>query len=87
MALLDGVTRVFDTMLRHHIQRGFRPQGEMAGIVGADLVDRSIGFADLVDSTAWTQELELSELSVALTEFDAVASEIVVTRGLAASSS
>jgi len=81
MVLLDGMTRAFDTMLRHHIELGFRPLEAMDAAAGIDLVRRSIGFADLVDSTAWTQQLELPALSKALTAFDSTASDIVVERG------
>jgi class 3 adenylate cyclase len=81
MVLVDGLTRAFDTFLRHHIERGFRPVEEMLGIEGIDLVYRSVGFADLVGSTSWTQELDISALSRALTAFDSTASETVVARG------
>ena len=81
MVLLDGMTRGFDTLLRHHIERGFRPLEAMDAAAGIDLVRRSVGFADLVDSTAWTQQLDLPALSHALSTFDSSASEIVVGRG------
>ena len=81
MVLLDGLTSSFDTLLRHHIERGFRPAPTVDAVVGIDLVRRSIGFADLVDSTAWTQQLELPALSRALSLFDSEASEIVVGGG------
>jgi adenylate cyclase len=81
MVLLDGVSRAFDTLLRHHIERGFRPLDAMESAAGIDLVRRSIGFADLVDSTAWTQQRDLPALSQALSTFDSTASEIVVERG------
>jgi adenylate cyclase len=81
MVLLDGVSRAFDTLLRHHIERGFRPLDAMESAAGIDLVGRSIGFADLVDSTAWTQQRDLPALSQALSTFDSSASEIVVERG------
>jgi adenylate cyclase len=45
-----------------------------------DLVQKSVGFADLVDSTAWTQQLDFLALSRALSEFEAVASEVIVAR-------
>jgi adenylate cyclase len=81
MVLLDGLTLGFDTLLRHQIERGFRP-GEVIGRTsGIDLVRRSVGFADLVDSTAWTQQLELPALSHALSTFDSTASEIVAGVG------
>jgi len=80
IALLDGLARGFDTLLRHHIQRGFR-RDVSDTLSGVDLVVRSVGFADLVDSTAWTQQLDLRVLANALTRFDATASEIVVRHG------
>lgn len=80
MLLLDGLARGFDTLLRHHIQRGFRPD-VLETVSGVDLVRRSVGFADLVDSTAWVQQLDLFGLAHALTGFDATASEIVVGHG------
>jgi len=78
MVLIDGMSRGFDTLVRHHIERGFRPLEMMAGADGIDLVRRSVGFVDLVDSTAWTQQLELPALSLALNTFESTASEIVV---------
>jgi adenylate cyclase len=81
MVMLDGITSGFDTLLRHHIERGFRPVDELSAAAGIDLVRRSVGFADLVDSTAWTQRLDLPALSQALSTFDSTASEIVVGRG------
>jgi adenylate cyclase len=80
LRLLDSLTRGFDTLLRHHIERTFRPIETMENRAGVDLVRRSVGFADLVDSTSWTQQLDLNALSRALTRFDATASEIVVGR-------
>jgi adenylate cyclase len=81
MMLLDSLTRAFDTLMRHHIERAFRPLEAMGTVSGVDLVRRSIGFADLVDSTAWTQQQDFVALSRALTRFDTTASEIVVGHG------
>lgn len=81
MVLLDGLTSAFDILLRRHIERGFRPLEAMDAAAGIDLLRRSVGFADLVDSTAWSQQLDLPALSRALSLFDSTASEIVVERG------
>ena len=81
LSLLDGVTRAFDTLLRHHLERTIRPFDVLDKLSGIDLVRCTVGFADLVDSTAWGQQLALHELAPALTRFDDVASEIVVERG------
>jgi class 3 adenylate cyclase len=78
IGLLDGLTRGFDALLRHHLELGFRPNTTVATAPTVDLVHKSVGFADLVDSTAWTQQLDFVTLSRALTEFEARASEIVV---------
>ncbi|HZJ25659.1 MAG TPA: adenylate cyclase regulatory domain-containing protein [Acidimicrobiia bacterium] len=81
VVLVDSMSRAFDSFLRHHIDRAFRPHEAMEAVAGIDLVRRSIGFADLVNSTAWTQQLDLPALSQALSLFDSTASEIVVGRG------
>ena len=81
MVLLDSLTHGFDTLLRHQIEQGFRPGDLIDRMSGIDMVRRSVGFADLVDSTAWTQQLELPALSLALSEFDSSASEIVAGLG------
>jgi adenylate cyclase len=81
IALLDALTSAFDTFLRHHIERAFRPVGPDFSTPGVDLVRRSVGFADIVESTAWTRQLELPALSRALSTFDATTSEIVVRHG------
>jgi adenylate cyclase len=78
IGLIDGMTRGFDALLRHHIELGFRPAGPMGSNSGVDLVRRSVGFADLVGSTPWTQQLDFSTLARALAEFETRASEIVV---------
>jgi adenylate cyclase len=78
--LLDGLTRGFDTLVRHHLELGFRPVASMEGSGGIDLVHRSVGFADLVGSTTWTQQLDFITLSRALTDFESRASEVVVAR-------
>jgi class 3 adenylate cyclase len=80
MVQLDGLTFGFDVLVRHHLERAFRPLDPEA-VPEIDLVRRSLGFADLVNSTAWTEQLELPELGKALNEFEATASEIVVQHG------
>jgi class 3 adenylate cyclase len=80
MAMLDGMSGAFDTLLRHHIELAFRPAEEVI-VPGIDVVRRSVGFADLVDSTGFAQQLDFGALSHALGEFDARASELVVANG------
>ena len=76
--LLDGLTRGFDALVRHHIEQGFRADSPLDGTGGIDLVHKSIGFADLVGSTTWTQQLDFIALSHALSDFENTASEIVI---------
>jgi adenylate cyclase len=78
IGLIDALTHGFDTLVRHHIELGFRPAGPLEFDRDVDLVRRSIGFADLVGSTSWTQQLDFGTFSRALTEFENRASEIVV---------
>jgi adenylate cyclase len=80
ISLLDGLTGAFDALLRHHLELGFRPVGPLDTSGGVDLVKKSVGFADLVGSTPWTQQLDFITLSRALTDFEARASEVVVAR-------
>lgn len=80
VALIDSVTRALDMLVRHHVERGFRRVNADPS-VHVDLVTRSIGFADLVDSTQWAQQFELGELSRVLSRFDSLVTEIVVANG------
>ena len=81
ISLLDGLTSAFDALMRHHLELGFRPVGPLdTSGGGVDLVHKSVGFADLVGSTSWTQQLDFITLSRALTGFEARASEVVVAR-------
>jgi len=80
ISLLDGLTGAFDALLRHHLELGFRPVGPLDLSGGVDLVHKSVGFADLVGSTSWTQQLDFITLSRALSDFEARASEVVVAR-------
>jgi adenylate cyclase len=77
ISLLGGMTSAFDTLLRHHIELGFRQTSPLSNS-DVDLVHRSVGFADLVGSTSWTQQLDFSTLSHALSEFETRASEIII---------
>jgi adenylate cyclase len=80
IGLIDALTHGFDTLVRHHIELGFRPAGPLELNQDVDLVQRSVGFADLVGSTSWTQQLDFSTLSRALADFETRASEIIVNR-------
>jgi adenylate cyclase len=80
VALIDSVTRALDMLVRHNVERGFRRVNADPS-VHVDVVTRSIGFADLVDSTQWAQQFELGELSRVLSRFDSLVTETVVANG------
>jgi adenylate cyclase len=66
-----------EVIFRRHMARLQRPltAGDQRTQVCA------VGFADLVDSTALAQQLTFPDLAAALTEFDELASDIVVEGG------
>jgi class 3 adenylate cyclase len=77
IVLLQQATGAMETILRRHMERLQRPlsAGDQRMQVCA------VGFADLVDSTGLAQRLSFGELASALTEFDELASDVVVDGG------
>jgi adenylate cyclase len=75
--LLRAAGIVNDFVLRRHIEIAQRPivLGEQ------ETQPRTVGFVDLVESTALAQQLTMSELGASLVEFDELASDLVVERG------
>ncbi len=76
LALLPGLVAGFDVLLRHRLETARRPIGDDVA-AGVEVQRRSVGFADLVGSTAMTQQLDMRELGAALSAFDATAAEII----------
>jgi len=70
----------FDVLLRHRLESARRPIGADVA-AGVEVQRRSVGFADLVGSTAMTQQLEMRDLGVALSAFEATAAEIIISSG------
>jgi len=79
-AMLPALVQGFDALLRHRLELERRSVEVDVGR-GVEVQHRSVGFVDLVDSTALAHRLDARALATALTEFDAVASEIVVASG------
>jgi class 3 adenylate cyclase len=77
-ALLPILVAGFDVLLRHHLYIA-RRFGEVEE-PGIDLQMRSIGFADLVGSTALSSRLDIADLARALSEFDAIATDVVSSK-------
>lgn len=77
MGLLRGASTAIDYLLRRHIEIAQRPLTPGAG----DSQTLTVGFVDLVGSTALAQRLAIADLGAVLAEFDALTSEFVVAHG------
>ncbi len=77
---IPGVVRGVDVLLRHHLEAARRPVQEL-DVTGVEVQRRSVGFADIVDSTGLAERLSMAELSHALGEFDATAAEVIARHG------
>ncbi len=82
-SLIPGVVQGFDALLRHQIELLRRPIDAMTVVPGAGVEVRaaSVGFVDLVGSTALANSLEPRELAQALELFDATSSDVVTSYG------
>jgi adenylate cyclase len=83
-ALLPGLSRAMDILLRRHILAGRRSLRALqeTGAAGFEVQDLAVGFVDLVGSTALTQQLAVGDLGRALSEFETrVADSVVEQRG------
>jgi adenylate cyclase len=76
-AFFDSFGPAFTTLLRHHVVVLRRPTSAM--VSGIDIVERTVGFVDQVDSTQLIERLDAPELASALAEFDSTAADLVVT--------
>lgn len=74
-ALVPGLVRTMDVLLRQHMIAARRPPD--AGSADGWTIRLTIGFVDLVGSTALAQELTVRELNEALSRFEATAAELV----------
>jgi adenylate cyclase len=81
-ALLPGLSRAMDILLRRHILAGRRSLRALqeTGAAGFEVQDLAVGFVDLVESTALTQQLAVGELGRALSEFETRVADAVVER-------
>jgi adenylate cyclase len=77
VTLLRQAAGVMDVILRRHVEVLQRPL-----VVGnQDTQQLTVGFTDLVGSTALAQQLSIQELGVALAEFDERASDVIIGAG------
>jgi adenylate cyclase len=75
--LLRAAGVVNDFVLRRHIEIAQRP----IVLSGSETVPRTVGFVDLVESTALARQLTMSELGASLVDFDELVSDLVVDHG------
>lgn len=81
-AMIPGLSRALDVVLRHHFELVRRPVDVAAGTRGGyDSQRVTVGFVDLVGSTAWGRDLSIAQLGAALGEFEAMAADTVTARG------
>jgi adenylate cyclase len=80
LVFLPGLVSSFDLLLRHRIEASRRPIGVDVA-AGVEVQRRSVGFADLVGSTALAQQLDMRDLGAVLSVFDGTASEIITAAG------
>lgn len=74
-ALVPGLVQAMDVLLRQHMVAARRPAN--SGSADGWTRPLTIGFVDLVGSTALAQELTVRELNRALAAFEATATELV----------
>ena len=83
-ALLPGLSRAMDVLIRRHILAARRSilAWKETGVAGYEVQNLAVGFIDLVGSTELGQQLAVGDLGRALGEFETrVADEVVNRRG------
>jgi adenylate cyclase len=82
--LLPPLVETMDQLLRQHMLRAARPiesPGASAAAAGYEVQTLSVGFLDLVGSTALTRELPFAQLGAVIGEFERAATDTVVQHG------
>ncbi len=81
-AALPDLGRSLDTLLRHHLDAAMQQLAvTQHGSIDSDVVSLTVGFVDLVGSTAWARALPVHDLAAALSRFAALANEVASNRG------
>jgi adenylate cyclase len=80
--LLPPLLETMDQLLRQHMQLAARPIGPTsADPAGYEAQTLSVGFLDLIGSTALTRELPFAQLGAVIGEFERAATDTVVQHG------
>ena len=81
LILLPSLFRAFEVFLRRHIMLARRSTLDVDLTAGVEIQHLTIGFVDLVDSTALAQELSTADLAAALTAFESLVADTVTDHG------
>jgi len=81
LILLPSLFRALEVFLRRHIMLARRSTLDVGLTAGVEIQHLTIGFVDLVDSTALAQELSTADLAAALTEFESLVADTVTEHG------
>jgi len=76
---LDVIASVIDYVLRHQLVASMWRR--LASRIDTDLVEQTIGFADLVGYTAMSQELTADELTRLVSTFESVSADAIAAAG------
>jgi len=78
--MAEGSGLLLDVLFRRHVLGVSRASAHMTG-TGPEASDLAIGFVDLVGSTGLVVDLSPTDLAAAMSEFDALSSEIAADHG------
>jgi class 3 adenylate cyclase len=82
-SIVPDLGRSLDTLFRHHLEsaRMHFERTESWDVVGEGGIRVAVGFADLCGFTGMTQQMRMDELSLLLTRFEEIASDVVQDHG------
>jgi adenylate cyclase len=81
-AMLPAAVRVMDVLLRHHMESRSRGPISLAGeFEGVDVLQRTVGFCDLVGYTSLAETLSATEISAVLNVFEGTVSDVIAAGG------
>jgi len=80
---VPAIGRSLDTLFRHHLEaaRMHFERTDSWDVVGDGGIRVAVGFADMCGFTGLTQQLRMEELSLLLTRFEEIASDVVTDHG------
>lgn len=81
--VVPSLGRSLDTLFRHHLEaaRMHFERSDSWDVVGEGGIRVAVGFADMCGFTGLTQQLKMEELSLLLTRFEEIASDVVSDHG------